>query len=137
MVKLNREMNLTEVFEILVNNKTKEIDTIDLWWDWFCSDGALVSRGARLLPKLKSLKDSKKFDKDSTYVFFKNNCPGEGPLYDDFRICDKATMEVLYTVIPNEKGVASVWGRANGKPDGRFGQLVEGTWADVKEFFLS
>ena len=54
-------------------------------------------------------------DLDSTYVFFKNNCPLGGPLYDDFRICDVESGNVLYTVTPKcgHTGEAELWGREN------------------------
>ena len=49
---------------------------------------------------------------------FKNNCPCNGSLYDDFRICDVKTGEVIYTIVPSDgfkktKGKAIVWGREN------------------------
>ena len=67
-------------------------------------------------------------------MFFKNNCPGEGRLYDDFRICDIETGEVLYPVSPkNAYGKADVWG-----VDNDFDQpLVEGTWREVRAWFLT
>ena len=57
----------------------------------------------------------KDVDLDSTYVFFKNNCPFDGPLYDDFRICDIESGNVLYTVTPKSghTGKAELWGREN------------------------
>ena len=67
--------------------KRNVIDVKELWYDWFCSDKALVNRGKSLLTKLNGIADSKKFDKHKCYVFFKNNCPAAGRLFDDFRIC--------------------------------------------------
>jgi hypothetical protein len=33
-------------------------------------------------------------------VLFANCCPGEGKLYDEFKICDLETGEVIYSVVP-------------------------------------
>jgi hypothetical protein len=51
-------------------------------------------------------------DQDKHYVFFKNNCPMRGPLRDDFRICDRETGDVLFTVTPTT-GRVEVWGSEN------------------------
>lgn len=108
------------------------------WYDWFCSDSSLQKKTVKLTKKLMTILKSDKIDQDKMYVFFKNNCPMNGSLYDDFRICDMETGEVVFTVIPasghaSEKGVASVWGRENGFD----GPIVEGKWKDVKEYFLT
>jgi hypothetical protein len=106
------------------------------WYDWFCRDTSLKGKLDRLFPKVKLIAGSKKIDQGSSYVFFKNNCPGTGSLYDDFRFCDMETGEVIYTVIPASghkvnKGRAELWGREN-----RFERaLVEGTWRDVRAYF--
>jgi hypothetical protein len=72
------------------------------------------------------------------YVFFKNNSPVNGSLYDDFRICDMESGNVLFTIIPSSghtisKGKAKLWGQDNnfGKP------LVQGTWKQVLDYFRS
>jgi hypothetical protein len=38
-----------------------------------------------------------------------------GPLYDDFRICDRETGDVIWSVTPKSghSGKAEVWGRQN------------------------
>jgi hypothetical protein len=106
------------------------------WYDWFCRDTSLAAKTQNLGKKVLRLMKSSKIDTEKNYVFFKNNCPMIGSLYDDIRICDMVTGDVLYTIIPSSgfnatKGRAEVWGHENG-----FNQpLVTGTWKDVKTFF--
>jgi hypothetical protein len=107
------------------------------WYDWFCKDSSLQKKTEKLGRKLLQIIKSKKFDTDKTYVFFKNNCPCAGSLYDDFRICDLETGDVLFTITPadghtTDKGSASVWGKENEFKE----PLIEGTWKDVLNFFL-
>lgn len=102
------------------------------WYDWFCSDSALLGRLKRMAPKVFQIADSPRIDQENMYVFFKNNAGSY--LYDDFRICDRnGGGGVIFTVIPAYfDGNSEVWGR---KPDGEFGKLVKGTWDDVMKFF--
>lgn len=82
------------------------------FYDWFCKDSSLERKANALFPKVKRfLKENSEIDILSTYVFFKNNCPVNGPLYDDFRICNEN--EVLFTVIPkcSHSGKAEIWGK--------------------------
>ena len=82
------------------------------FYDWFCKDSALERKANILFPKvLRFLEEYSEIDILSTYVFFKNNCPINGPLYDDFRICNED--EVLFTVIPKcgHSGKAEIWGK--------------------------
>ena len=113
-------------------------DVMSLWYDWFCKDSSLKRKGEALLKKLKVIASSNKFDNDKCYVFFKNNCPLVGNLYDDFRICDKETGDVLYCVIPKsghkrDEGRAKVWAIDNDFRE----PIVEGTWREVKAWFLN
>ena len=103
------------------------------WYDWFCRDTSLESKTRKLGQKVLQLMKSSKVDAEKNYVFFKNNCPMRGGLYDDFRICDMETGNVIYTVVPRctHSGKAEVWGRDNNFQ----GPLVQGSWRDVKAFF--
>jgi len=92
------------------------------FYDWFCKDSSLERKANTLFPKVKRfLKEYPEIDILSTYVFFKNNCPMLGPTYDDFRICDIESGNVLYTVTPsrvlkngkNQIRMAEIWGRSN------------------------
>ena len=87
-----------------------------VFYDWFCKDSSLKRKAESLFKKTKLFVKMKDVDLDNTYVFFKNNCPAVGPLYDDFRICDIESGNVLYTVTPKSghTGKAEVWGRENG-----------------------
>jgi len=107
------------------------------WYDWFCEDSSLQSKTEELGKKLIQIHKSKKFNTATSYVWFKNNCPMYGSLYDDFRIADMATGDTIYTIIPAEgytktKGQSAVWGKENDFKE----PLVTGTWKDVLKFFL-
>jgi len=101
------------------------------WYDWFCNDQSLLGRLKRMAPKVIKISKSKNLDPNSTYVWFKNNCPCRGGLYDDFRFADAKTGNTLYTISPDNNGQSEVWGYENDfeKP------LVEGSWKDVLLFF--
>lgn len=107
------------------------------WYDWFCKETSLAGKTKKLGNKLLQIMDSPKFNKDKCYVWFKNNCPMVGNLYDDFRIADIETCEVIYTIVPSSgftknKGKAELWGKENDFQ----GPIVEGTWKDIKNYFL-
>jgi len=68
------------------------------WYDWFCKDSSLANKTKRMGNIIKQFKDGGKIDLDLHYVWFKNNCPLGGPLYDDFRIANIDTNETIYVV---------------------------------------
>ena len=74
------------------------------FWDWFCKDASLPGKSKRLMASVRAIvkTGTKLFDPDKTYVFFKNNCPFEGGLYDDLRICDIESGDVLFNVCPRD-----------------------------------
>lgn len=115
------------------------------WYDWFCKDSALARKTKTLLQRAKKIAKSPRFNNDEVYIFFKNNCPAVGSLYDDFRICDRETGDVLYTIVPRrelkrynpnrramdtEKVFAELWGRDNDFD----GPIVEGSWMEVVNY---
>ena len=119
---------------------SKDRDTqIDAgWYDWFCNTSSLAAKTEYLGKKVLSILDSKKFDKNKTYVFFKNNCPCVGPLYDQFSICDIESGDVLFCCQYLKKGSHGcdkahweIYGRENDFKD----VLIEGTWNECKKWF--
>jgi hypothetical protein len=133
-------MSKLTITEFLANPQTGSFDAernfdCGVWYDWFCSEKALVNKGKLLLGKVKVIAKSSKFDNDKCYVFFKNNCPMSGPLYDSFSICDIESGDVLYWVTykSGHSGLAEVSGFNDA---GDFETLVKGSWSDVKDFFL-
>lgn len=148
-MNLNREMTINEVLRAMreAQETGEELTTSGLWYDWFCKTSSLENKGKNLLAKLKAVVKAlmwnedgsnyyKKFSVFDTYVFFKNSCPVNGSLTDEFKICDKKTGNVLYSVTPKsgyrcDEGKAVLWGKENDFKE----PLVQGTWADVKNFF--
>ena len=106
------------------------------WYDWFCRDTSLVNKTKILGKRVMQIIDSPKIDKDKMYVFFKNNCPMMGRLYDSFSICDIESHDVVFWVTPSnghksQLNKAQVFSNEN-----KFTEpIVEGSWKDVKEWF--
>lgn len=114
---MNNEYTLRQQIEAFQNGTILDDDCF-YFYDWFCKDKSLERKARSLMTKVKKFVKAAKIDVDKTYVFFKNNCPFYGKLYDDFRICDHETGDVIYTVAPSlgydgKKGEAEVWGNAN------------------------
>ncbi len=106
--------------------------------DWFCKDGVLTNRGETLKNFLIQVAEANKgrFDPAETFVVFKDNYPLWGSRYDDIRICDVKTEDVLFIIIWSSgfdanKGSSLLFSRKNGFD----GPLVEGTFDDVLGYF--
>jgi hypothetical protein len=97
------------------------------FYDWFCNTTSLKNKAKALFPKVKRfLKSHPEINLDTHYVFFKNNCPMVGSLYDDFRIVDIESGNVVFTVTPfriinpgkryghsYRETKSEIWGRSN------------------------
>lgn len=84
------------------------------WYDWFCKDSSLANKTKKMGNIIKQVKRGGKVDVENWYVWFKNNCPLNGPLYDDFRFADLENGEVQMTIQLDccwNNHRYSVWGR--------------------------
>ena len=92
------------------------------WYDWFCKDSSLANKTKKMGNIVRQVKRGGKVNLDDWYVWFKNNCPLNGPLYDDFRFASLETGDVQFTIQINccwNNHRYAVYGRT---PDG------EGHW---------
>ena len=103
------------------------------WYDWFCRNKSLCGKTKRLAPKVKQLAKSSKIDVDNWYVWFKNNYPMFGSLYDDIHFADIKTGDTIYTIafVKKDEQTVELWGKENNfkRP------LVTGHWKDIKKYF--
>jgi hypothetical protein len=86
------------------------------WYDWFCKDTSLAGKTKRMGNIVKQIKPDGKINLETMYVWFKNNCPLNGPLYDDFRFADIETGDVQFTIqiaSPHNEKRYTVYGRKN------------------------
>ena len=138
--------------EILDAHEAKtltDLDYEDLWYDWFCSEKSLVNKAKSILTKLKSIRNTTKFDIDKCSLTLKNNCPCYGNLYDDVRIFSIDPEHPQYDnnmfVIAPRSGYDSdkkdykegrISGLATVYDNSKSEQAMIGSWKEVKEYFL-
>src|SRR5690554_413484 len=108
-VMADKRISLRKWIQRFNNNEFENLDVkvkIEAgWYDWFCRDTSLKNKTKKMGQIIKQIKHGGKVNLDETYVWFKNNCPMSGPLYDDFRIAnihDGATQLVVQIDSPWE-----------------------------------
>ena len=102
-----KELTIREVLE-------GNFDDYFNFYDWFCSDNSLEKRAKSLVSKLKFLVKEGLVNPDTNRVWFKNNCPCNGSLYDDLRITRISDDKFLGGFCPSSghnsiKGQMSFW----------------------------
>lgn len=124
-------MDMT-INEFLANPLATENDCFG-FFDWFCRDNGLKSRMLKMKGKIAFLVKSGVIDGDKNRVILKNNCPYDGDLYDDFRVIDIETDEMICGLAPSlgynhMKGKCEFW-----KFD-KDGELMEFMFENYKTF---
>lgn len=109
-----------------------------VWYDWFCKDSSLLAKTMKLGKRVAQIAATHKFDANKCCMYFKNNCPAVGPLYDQFSIFEIETDRLLYVVqFLNrgshgcEKAHCELYGIDNNFAE----PIVNGSWREVKKFF--
>jgi hypothetical protein len=113
-------VNLKQQFEAfkagrIIDSEGRENDCFN-FYDWFCKSTSLERKSKKLYKAAIRFCKEMNVDLERHYVFFKNNCPMFGPLYDDFRICDLEEGNVVYNVTlkSGHSGEAEVYSRETG-----------------------
>ncbi len=95
-IKLSEWIERFKAGEFDSSDRTTQINAG--WFDWFCRDTSLANKTKKMGNIIKQIKTGGKVDLETSYVWFKNNCPLNGPLYDDFRIADMETNNNLLVI---------------------------------------
>ncbi len=102
VIEMTKKLTLRQWIELFNNGEfddgSKDTQIFAGWYDWFCRDSSLRNKTKRIGQIIKQFKETGKVDLDNTYVWFKNNFPLNGPLFDDFRITDINDNSVIYLI---------------------------------------
>ena len=120
--------------QVIANPELLNQDGCWSFYDWFCKDTSLENKAKNLIKKVKILVDMKIIDGDKNYVWFKNNCPMSGRLYDDIRISRISDGEFLGGFCPksgftNDLKPTSFWILEGGEVEA----LSFETWSEMKK----
>jgi hypothetical protein len=109
---MSSKLNFKAQFAAFKANSEEWIDNdCYLFYDWFCSQKALKIKSKLLMTKAAKVIEKLGLDPETHYVFLKNNCPGQGKLYDSFSICTY-----------DEKGDVVIWCTPASGHDRDYGQ---------------
>jgi len=140
--------------ELITRFDAGEFDSYDAkvqcdagWYDWFCKSDSLRGKTYSMMGKVKQLAKSEMVNIDTMYVFFKNNCPMYGNLYDSFSICDLESGDVLFYIAPRfghrgeHHGKPNVADFTNKNAIDATGKRIDRTdmyfdnWKEVRKYF--
>ena len=118
----------------VLSNPEELKDSYYNFYDWFCKDESLKNRFYSFLPKLKFLVSENIVNGDTNYIWFKNNCPMNGSLYDDMRISTIINNDYLGGFCPKSKYKydilkCQIWTLK----DGDFNQFEFENWNEFKK----
>jgi hypothetical protein len=114
-----KSISLKEQLEAFGNNVYLDSDGTEShcynFYDWFCEDDELEDKAYNLFCEASKFASKFEVNTDSHYVFFKNNCPMGGELYDSFSICEIESGDVVYWVTPKSghTNMAEICGKDN------------------------
>lgn len=137
MATENKRYSINEVLK----NRSLLSENYYGFYDWFCKESSLENKSDKLLTKLKFLVEQGIIDGDKNYVWFKNNCPCMGTLYDDIRISTISDNTFIGGIAPSlgftaQKGECNVWSLVYNDEEAKENEIAERSfksWSEFKE----
>ena len=84
---MSEKLNFKAQLAAFRTNAPEYVNDSYFFFDWFCSEKALKIKSKLLMTKAEKVMSKLGLDPETHRVFFKNNCPMNGKLYDSFSIC--------------------------------------------------
>ena len=110
---MSQKLNFKAQLAAFRANAPEYVEDSYFFYDWFCSEKALKIKSKLLMTKAEKVMNKLGLDPEKHYVFFKNNCPMSGKLFDSFSICDIEKRNVVIWCAPalgysNKEGMAEL-----------------------------